>query len=214
MNEKSLLVNCTTYGSIQQKDSNCIRSDQKNKSSKICWNLLWITIILMTLMFLTGCFLNFYTPYKYDKIFESIEIRSRYDLNSYLPVVDFHLKKQKILIETKLNRNKSETTHQKSSNYFELIKHVFESIQSNYRLDTAKNDYFKLNTRKFKFSINKISTYDDDVECFNLSMSKQIKRLRDLETCVYLGDHYWFGGHESLVSFYIFYVFIRKFQAI
>ena len=219
MYEKSLLVNRANYDTIQKQDPNCIRNKQKNnnnrfKNSKICWNLLWISILLVTLMFLTSCFLNFYTPHTYDEIFESIEISSKYDLNTYLPVVDLKLKKQKILIETKLNiNNTSKMTRQRNSNYFGFLKHVFKSIQSSYKLATVKNEYFKLNTKKFRFDVKKISTHDDNIECFNLSMSKEMKHQRELETCVYLGDHYWFGGHESLVIFIILKIYLKKFQA-
>ena len=186
-NEKSLLINRVIPNA--------------SKRNKIfCFKYFLISlVVVISLVFICGCFYKLYVPFKYEKVFNHIEISSKYDSDTYLPIVNF--KVENTLFEAKLHTNLIYKL-----NYFEKFIHLISSFFVSFEIDSKKDSFFKLNTFKYEFGVEKLNqnNNNDDITCFNLSIitDKKTNSLNDMEYCVFLDSYSWFGGHGNFIYHY------------
>lgn len=186
--EKSLLIN------------RVIPNVNRKQNKIFCFKYFLISLVVISFVLICGCFYKLYVPFKYEKVFNHIEISSKYDSDTYLPIVN--LKVKNTLFEAKLRTN----LQTYKLNYFEKIIHLISSFFVSFEIDSKKDSFFKLNTIKYEFNVKKLNqnTNTDDITCFNLSViaDKKTNSLNDMEYCVFLDSYSWFGGHGNFIYYY------------
>jgi alpha-glucosidase (family GH31 glycosyl hydrolase) len=125
-NDQSQKKNTTTNESKEEGlthveiKPNISKDKKKLNKAKIACLLLFLGIIVATVVFLLGCFLNFYMLYKYETVFDGVEISSHYDkqnINLLLPMIDVKFLKKNLKLEHRVVPiNEVVTTANKTKN--------------------------------------------------------------------------------------------------
>lgn len=198
-NSEDSSVNMSNYGTIEKRPATTNRRPRLNF---MCLNLLLFSILLMLVIFIIGCVFNFYIPHKYERVFQNIQISSRFNLNTYSPIVELKLKNSNI----QLKANLIEANNLKKLNYWQHFDRLIENVFKTqfYRTKSKKHSFFELDVEKFEFNVYKLdnrykNSNGDDISCHNVSIVQKRNILDNTEVCLQLYGYDWFGGHESLV---------------
>lgn len=199
MSNKNIKEFSVNYGTIESRPKN-LKSKQNALRHRMCFILFLLSILIISLLFIIGSFLNFYLPHKYEA-FHDVEISSRVDLDTYLPIVDYKLKKSKIGLQVKVVQKIESKKVSYLDQFDKLIENIFKSHY--YESNIKKNSMLELDTKLFDFNVYKIDSKHSkyqDITCTNISIvNKPKKNVDNTEVCLQLYGYPWFGGHESLV---------------
>lgn len=151
--------------------------------------ILWfVFLIFITLIFL-NC--NGDLVYKHDNIFDGISLTEKFKPKNYtFYSIDLQLTFQ--------DKNFS-LYHQVDGLIVNLKKTPYKNKPFFY-IQSLSENFFKIiqnnSEQDFIFYLRNIKTFNDDINCYNVTVDYKKKSKINSETCFDL-DGYWFGGHES-----------------
>ena len=146
------------------------------------WRLwLFLSISFMSFLFIMGCFYNAYASVNHNDIFKDIDI--------YQP------SSSQIKLEFK-NKN---ITFRHNINSKHVANSLFDLFNSGLKYESLAEDYLHLHDEKLSFEVKKLDPNNLTIEkivCLNVSL--RLHGTGQGEACADLGEHSWYGGHESL----------------
>lgn len=193
------------------------------KAKRKYWKFFFVLFVFISLLF-TICFFHLLNTFEYEKVFDGINIESKYDesdLASLLPFVSFELKNKNFkldhrLIPTRFDKYlsldslgsflKSDTVNEVDESFFlnawNILWASFASLTQNMPFESNYNKSFELKQHSgYRFKVEKMKlTNTSGIECFAVDIKNKLERPRttgETEVCFDLGNNSWFGGHES-----------------